>query len=52
MIGNEGRGISDAVLSLCDEKVIIPMKQNTESLNAAAAAAILMWEKQKGGGGS
>ena len=52
VIGNEGRGISDAVLSLCDEKVIIPMKQNTESLNAAAAAAILMWEKQKGGGGS
>jgi len=48
VLGNEGSGISDEVLALCDKKVIIPMQQNTESLNAATAAAILMWEKQKG----
>lgn len=49
IIGNEGRGISEAVLACRDKSVIIPMRQNTESLNAAAAAAVLMWEKQKGG---
>ena len=48
LIGNEGEGISEKVLALCKRKVIIPMRQNTESLNAAAAAAILIWEKQKG----
>ena len=48
LIGNEGEGISENALSLCHGKVIIPMRQNAESLNAAAAAAILIWEKQKG----
>ena len=48
LIGNEGEGISEKALGLCTQKVIIPMQQNTESLNAAAAAAILIWEKQKG----
>lgn len=48
ILGNEGNGISEEILSLCDKKVIIPMQQNTESLNAATAAAIIMWEKQKG----
>lgn len=48
VLGNEGNGISEKVLSLCDRKIIIPMRQNAESLNAAAAAAVLIWEKQKG----
>lgn len=48
LIGNEGEGISEKALALCKRKIIIPMRQNTESLNAAAAAAILIWEKQKG----
>jgi TrmH family RNA methyltransferase len=48
VLGNEGQGISEEVLSLCDKKIIIPMMQNTESLNAAAAASVLIWEKQKG----
>ena len=48
LIGNEGEGISEKALSLCKRKVIIPMRLNAESLNAAAAAAILIWEKQKG----
>ena len=48
LIGNEGEGISKEALALCARKVIIPMRQNTESLNAAAAATILIWEKQKG----
>ena len=48
VLGNEGNGISEKVLALCDKKIIIPMQQNAESLNAAAAAAVLIWEKQKG----
>lgn len=48
VIGSEGRGISEPILSLCDTHVIIPMRRNVESLNAAAATAIFLWEKQKG----
>ena len=44
VVGNEGHGISENVISLSDETLFIPMKENTESLNAAIAAAILMWE--------
>lgn len=44
VIGNEGHGISQAVLEHSDETMFIPMCENTESLNASVAAAILMWE--------
>lgn len=44
VVGNEGSGISEPVLSRCDVKVTIPMNGRAESLNAAAAASILMWE--------
>ena len=44
VIGSEGQGVSDAVLSLCRETLRIPMKPHCESLNAAAAAAVLLWE--------
>lgn len=43
-IGNEGNGISKELLSVCGERVTIPMNGRAESLNAATAAAILMWE--------
>ena len=43
-IGSEGRGLSKALLELCDKKIIIPMMQECESLNAAMAAGIIMWE--------
>jgi TrmH family RNA methyltransferase len=43
-VGNEGHGLSDALLALCARKVIIPMREETESLNAAAAAAVALWE--------
>lgn len=43
-IGSEGRGLSPALLSLCDGQLIIPMNPRCESLNAAVAAAIVMWE--------
>ena len=44
VIGNEGNGISDELMSLADVRVTLPMKGGTESLNAAVSAAILMYE--------
>jgi len=42
--GNEGRGISKELLSLCDTIVRIPLSNDCESLNVATAAAIIIWE--------
>lgn len=47
VLGNEGHGVSDAVLHMCDATIKIPITEKTESLNAAAAAAILLWEYSK-----
>lgn len=44
LIGNEGSGISNEVLSLCDLLVKIPIFGKAESLNAAMASAILLYE--------
>lgn len=46
-IGSEGAGLSDEILSACDGQIIIPMKGQSESLNAAVAASIIMWEMAK-----
>lgn len=46
-IGNEGSGLTEEFLNLCDGTVIIPMTPQCESLNAAAAAAVIMWEMAK-----
>ena len=43
-IGSEGRGLTDAVLAVCDRTIKIPMSEHCESLNAAAAATVLRWE--------
>lgn len=43
-VGNEGRGLTDALLAQCVRTVRIPMGARTESLNAAVAAGVLMWE--------
>lgn len=44
VVGSEGQGLSEQMLALCDGEVIIPMKPDSESLNAGVAASILMWE--------
>ena len=46
VIGNEGNGVSDQTLSVCDE-LTIPMLGRAESLNASMAAAIVMWEMMR-----
>ena len=43
-VGSEGQGLSAALLERCEETVIIPMRPDSESLNAAVAASVLMWE--------
>lgn len=48
-IGSEGQGLSRAVLELCDGELIIPMRPEAESLNAAVAASVIMWEMARGG---
>ncbi len=42
IIGNEANGITDEVLSMVDDAVMIPMSGAMESLNAAIASAILL----------
>jgi TrmH family RNA methyltransferase len=43
-IGNEGSGLSEEILALCDDMIMIPVSRQCESLNAAVAASIIMWE--------
>ena len=44
MMGNEGAGLSDPLLTLATQPVIIPMPGHVESLNVAAATAICLFE--------
>jgi TrmH family RNA methyltransferase len=44
LLGNEGQGISNELLTLCDEMIKIPISEDSESLNAAIAASVIMWE--------
>lgn len=47
VIGNEGHGISHGIAQLCDRYLMIPMNENTESLNASVAASVILWEYSK-----
>jgi RNA methyltransferase, TrmH family len=42
IIGNESRGISDAIMKLANVKITIPKRGEAESLNAAVAAGIIL----------
>ena len=44
VIGNEGNGICQEILTGADQNITIPMEGKTESLNAGIAAGILMYE--------
>lgn len=44
ILGNEDHGISKEILDICDKNIIIPMKQEVDSLNVAAASAVAFWE--------
>ncbi len=47
VIGSEGQGVRREILESAEEKLIIPMSERCESLNAAIAAAIVMWQMGK-----
>jgi TrmH family RNA methyltransferase len=47
VIGSEGQGVRQQILSSADEELIIPMNVRCESLNAAVAATIVMWQMTK-----
>lgn len=44
LIGNEGNGLTPEITALASQRIIIPMKGQLESLNAAVSGAILMYE--------
>lgn len=47
VIGNEGEGIREKTLELCDFKVSIDINSVTESLNASNAVAVALYEWRK-----
>lgn len=48
VIGSEGRGISEEMLTRSELTLKIPMRARCESLNAAVAASIVLWEMGRG----
>lgn len=47
IVGNEGNGISDEILNMCDEYIYIDMNKKCESLNVGIASSIVMYEINK-----
>ena len=47
-VGSEGNGLSAELLAICDRQLIIPMRPDSESLNAGVAASVIMWEMSRG----
>ena len=47
VIGSEGQGVSNELLTAAQTHVIIPMEPRCESLNAAIAATIVMWQMKR-----
>ena len=47
-VGSEGNGLSTELLAICDGQLIIPMRPDSESLNAGVAASVIMWEMSRG----
>ncbi len=44
LMGHEGLGLSEEILSLCDEVVTIEMEKGVKSFNVGVAASILMYQ--------
>lgn len=44
IVGNEGRGVSAALIATCDETLSIPMDPRCESLNAAVSTGIALYQ--------
>lgn len=44
IVGNEGAGVKEELLDLCDENLYIPMSEDCESLNVGVATGIILYE--------
>ncbi len=44
ILGNEGNGLPDGIISASDYTVMIPMNHDVDSLNVAAASAVAFWQ--------
>jgi tRNA G18 (ribose-2'-O)-methylase SpoU len=47
LLGNEGYGLSDGIINMCDNVVKIPMREGIDSLNVAVASGIAFYELSK-----
>lgn len=47
IMGNEGNGVKDNLLDLCDEYIYIKMNEKCESLNVGVATSIILYELDK-----
>lgn len=47
IMGSEDKGISSALMKICDEQFKIPMKGNFESLNVSVAGGMILYEAMK-----
>ncbi len=47
IMGNEGQGVEEALLELCDEYLYINMDPRCESLNVGVATSIILYELDK-----
>ncbi|MDJ0661583.1 MAG: RNA methyltransferase [Crocosphaera sp.] len=47
LLGNEGSGLSDSLVSLANDIVNIPLSQGVESLNVAIATALMLYEAKR-----
>lgn len=47
LIGNEGSGLKRETIAAADSRIVIPMKGEIESLNAAVSAAVILFEAQR-----
>jgi len=48
VMGNEQKGLSDALAGACDQLVCIPMAGRAESLNLAVATGLMIYEARRG----
>ena len=47
VMGNEGSGVNNSILNLCDDYVYIKMNEQCESLNVGVATSIILYEFYK-----
>ena len=44
VLGNEVKGVSQAVINLCDGVIEIPQEGTKHSLNISVASGLVLWE--------